>query len=141
MNCAPDPCLCCEPWAMPPGTTWPLRVDWSAFIDSVPGWTLAAVTTAEIVKLSGGSTAQPAPPEEIAIVSGYDPPTPETSPGWTKMMGDGTGSNFMTETLVQTAADVAIGNVYRFNLCIKLVDCANRSMTQCTCVTIQVQLC
>jgi hypothetical protein len=131
--CQPvNPCPC-HPWAIAPGDTQPLFVDWSAWLASTPGWSLHSVVHARLLDLST-SPPVPADPAEMALVSGLEPPPPQGAPGRTSIVGTA------TENIVRAGADVAVGRAYRLNLSVAARDCNGRKITASDSVYINTAL-
>jgi hypothetical protein len=99
----------------------------------VPGYFLNAVVGAELLDLNVNPPA-PADPEEMALVSGLEPPPPQTSPGWTSIVGTA------TENLVKAGADVPVGKAYRLNLSVAARDCNGRKIKTSDCIFITTAL-
>jgi hypothetical protein len=112
----------------------PAPHDWSRWLASVPGFNgISRVLKAELSSNTPGvDTVDPA---DIAIVSGFEPPPPEDVRGWA-IINEG-----VTEILIQTGADVAIGSSFRLDMTVQAVDCGRRAITANDCVIISVQQC
>lgn len=133
--CAPIMCSCCEFWPVRPGTTSPLTIDWSRWLNSVPGFNgISRVLAADLSSnIPGEDTVDPL---KIKLTSGFTPElTPEEPPGWAYVDGA------TTQVLVSVAPDVPIGTSYRLDMTVQAVDCGRRAITANSCVIISIQLC
>lgn len=133
--CAPiNPCPC-HPWQIGPGETLPLIIDWSAFLQSVPGYALHSVASASISDLNVAPVA-PVDPDLVDTV-----PTIETAMPWS---GDNPPVKIIqgvaTESLISVTDDVAIGQVFRYDIAVNLKGCDGRVLKVKECVFIQVQV-
>lgn len=132
--CAPVAC-CCDEWTIGPGLTLPLYIDWSIWLASLSGFKLNSITAADLTKIA--NPAVPAPPEELELVSGRDPPPTSGNPGFTEILANGT----VTLNIVQAGADVTVGNLYRLDLTVSARDCDCRTIVLKYCVTIYIVAC
>jgi hypothetical protein len=127
--CQPiNPCPC-HPWAITPGDTQPLFVEWGGWLATVPGYTLNAIESAELIYLNVNPPAPP-DPAEIALVSGLDVNPSQGNPGFTSIVGTA------TENIIRVGADVPVGRAYRLNLSVAARDCFGRKIVTCDCVFI-----
>jgi hypothetical protein len=128
-----NPCPC-HPWAIGPGETLPLIIDWSAWLASVPGFSLHGVASVVITDLNVSPTV-PADADDIDTV----PPLA----GWTPPATDATAAariinGMASESLIKVGADVPMGRVFRYDIQVTARDCDGRLIAVSDCVFIRV---
>lgn len=139
--CAPIvPCCCKGPVTIAPGEIAPIILNWGAWIDSVPGYSLNTVAEATLYDMT---VVPPAPADEdiIHITSGIglgDDPPPDNA--------DGAGfvgliPPYGTQVLIAVSNDARIGAQYRLTICMIARDCDGRKIRQCDCVVITIAEC
>ena len=140
MACCPTAVPCCQGWAIPYGERYPLRIDWSPWIESAPGFTsINEIVSVALVDLNSGMTPYPpADPVELALVSGYDGAPPAVhNPGFARII-NGT----IVEVLVEAGDDTRlVGHNYRLDMKVKANDCDGRRIVASDCVVITIIQC
>lgn len=131
-QCGPITSCCSMYWSIGAGETLPLQIDWQGFLASVPGYSLNAIESVELVDLMKNPPG-PADEDAIALVSGLAT-DPETHlPGFGQII-----DAKATEFLIRASADIAASSCYRLDVCLGLVNCNGRRLQVCDCVNIQV---
>lgn len=133
-GCTPDPACNCHPWSIGSGETWPLRIDWTAWLASIPGYQMFGVPSITIENLNV-SPATSADPEEIDTVPSYlgEQVPPDVA---TRFVGP---MRNISETLIAVGADVQVGRLYRLNINVSAKDCDNRVVNIKDCVFIRIE--
>src|SRR5262245_6921685 len=104
-------CACLGPFEMRPGEVLPLQIDWTGFLASVPGFTLASIDGAELLDLQKAPRL-PADDTDIKLVSGLATDPPVYQAGFFNIIGEGRA----TEALIWTSPDLPAGRCYRLDL-------------------------
>ena len=139
MSCCPTAVPCCQGWALPYGERQPLRIDWSPWIESAPGFSgINEIVTCELTDLNTGMIPPPpADPVEIALVSGYEVPPAVHNPGFARII-NGT----IVEVLVEAGFDTRlVMRNYRLDMRVKANDCDGRRIVASDCVVITIIQC
>jgi|GEM_PF-2123424 len=147
--CPPVPqCCCVGPWTIKPGETQPLVLQWQRWIDSVPGYIVNKVTSADLYDMTVNPPG-PADPELIWLETDAEDENSDSNGGNDDIDNpnvDVAGAiniqpPYVTHTRVSVALEAPIGKQFRLNLAVTARDCDGRKITMRDCVVIVVSEC
>jgi len=138
--CAPVQQCCCKgPWTIGPGETLPLILDWSTWLNSLPGYNLNKVADMSLFDMTV-NPPQPADPDIIKVVSGIgdDPEEPDNSD-----VGDLAALIPPTaiQVMFEVSSEARIGAQYKLDFGLFARDCEGRRITMRDCVAVVIAQC